>query len=83
LFFFFWSWNRQWAQGKGELKKKKNVEWGFETTTYISDQGATKIDSLSRILLFSELLHYQCHCLQWKMKEKKWAKREKKQKWKE
>jgi hypothetical protein len=37
--------------------KEKKVEWVFETTktktTYILDQGATKIDSVSRMLLFS------------------------------
>jgi hypothetical protein len=36
---------------------------GFETT-YLPDQGATKIDSLSRILLFSLLPHCECHWLQ-------------------
>jgi hypothetical protein len=41
---------------RGELKEK-NVEWVLKQqktkTTYILDQGATKIDSLSRMLLFS------------------------------
>jgi hypothetical protein len=41
---------------RGELKEK-NVEWVLKQqktkTTYTLDQGATKIDSLSRMLLFS------------------------------